>query len=38
MQGKKALARDYLNSLKKYYPGDEDDIRQLIADGLKKYK
>lgn len=37
-QGRKAVAREYLSALKANYPGNEPDIRQLIDDGLKKYK
>lgn len=33
--GKDHLAREYLRSLKQNYPGDEDDIRRMIAKRLK---
>lgn len=38
LQGRKALAREYLEALRSNYPGHEADIRQLIEAGLKKYK
>lgn len=36
-QGRKALAREYLNALKSNYPGDEPDIMKKINEGLRKY-
>ncbi|MDE6448190.1 MAG: hypothetical protein K2L35_07710, partial [Muribaculaceae bacterium] len=33
--GKDYLAQEYLRSLKQNYPGDEDDIRRMIAKRLK---
>ncbi len=34
--GKDYLAREYLNSLRDNYPGEEEDIADMIASRLKK--
>lgn len=36
--GQTALAKEYLNSLKENYPGEDDDISSLISTRLKKWK
>lgn len=36
--GDTALAREYLSSLNENYPGDEDDIRQMINSRLNNWK
>ena len=37
-QGDNKRARQYLESLQSNYPGDNAEVKSLIANGLKKYK